>query len=61
MMSNTREKVKIFALGGLDEVGNNLYVIDVNERIFVLDAGMKYPSGEMLGVDAVIPDFTYLI
>lgn len=60
-MSNTQDKVKIFALGGLDEVGNNLYVVDVNGRIFVLDAGMKYPSGEMLGVDAVIPDFTYLI
>ena len=60
-MSNTPDKVKIFALGGLDEVGNNLYVVDVHGRIFVLDAGMKYPSGEMLGVDAVIPDFTYLI
>ncbi|MCL2560392.1 MAG: ribonuclease J [Turicibacter sp.] len=60
-MSNTQDKVKIFALGGLDEVGNNLYVVDVNGRIFILDAGMKYPSGEMLGVDAVIPDFTYLI
>lgn len=60
-MSNTQDKVKIFALGGLDEVGNNLYVVDVNGRIFVLDAGMKYPSGEMLGVDAVIPDFTYLV
>ena len=56
-----QDKVKIFALGGLDEVGNNLYVVDVNERMFILDAGMKHPGGEMLGVDAVIPDFTYLI
>jgi len=60
-MQNTQDKVKIFALGGLDEVGNNLYVVDVNERIFVLDAGMKHPGEEMLGVDAVIPDFTYLV
>ena len=60
-MQNTQDKVKIFALGGLDEVGNNLYIVDVNERIFVLDSGMKHPGGEMLGVDAVIPDFTYLV
>lgn len=60
-MQNTQDKVKIFALGGLDEVGNNLYVIDVNSRMFILDAGMKHPGGEMFGVDAVIPDFTYLI
>ena len=60
-MQNIQDKVKIFALGGLDEVGNNLYIVDVNERIFVLDSGMKHPGGEMLGVDAVIPDFTYLV
>ena len=59
-MQNAQDKVKIFALGGLDEVGNNLYVVDVNGRMFVLDAGMKHPGGELLGVDAVIPDFKYL-
>ena len=60
-MQNTQDKVKIFALGGLDEVGNNLYVVDVNDRIFILDAGLKHPGEGMLGVDAVIPDFTYLV
>jgi len=54
------EKIKVFALGGLDEIGNNLYVVEVNEKIFILDAGLKYPTEELLGVDAVIPDFTYL-
>ena len=61
MANIVEEKIKIFALGGLDENGNNLYVVEVNEKIFVLDAGLKYPSEELLGVDAVIPDFTYLI
>ncbi|MGL4374150.1 MAG: MBL fold metallo-hydrolase, partial [Turicibacter sp.] len=60
MSSIGNQKIKIFALGGLDENGKNLYVVEVNEKIFVLDAGLKYPSEELLGVDAVIPDFTYL-
>jgi len=54
------EKIKVFALGGLDENGNNLYIVEVNEKIFILDAGLKYPTEELLGVDAVIPDFSYL-
>ena len=60
-MQNAQEMVKIFALGGLDEVGNNLYVVDVNGKLFVLDSGLKYPGVEMMGVDAIIPDFTYLV
>jgi len=54
------EKIKVFALGGLDENGKNLYIVEVNEKIFILDAGLKYPTEELLGVDAVIPDFAYL-
>ncbi len=57
---NGEQKIKIFALGGLDENGKNLYCVEVNDKIFVLDAGLKYPSEELLGVDAVIPDFSYL-
>ena len=60
-MAVAQDKVKVFALGGLDEVGNNLYVVEVNDKIFVLDAGLKHPGEEMLGVDAVIPDFSYLV
>ncbi len=53
--------IKIFALGGLGENGKNMYIVEVNERIFILDAGIKYPDIDMYGVDAVIPDIQYLI
>lgn len=54
-------KIKIFALGGLNENGKNMYVVEVDQNIFVFDAGLKYPSGRMLGVDYIIPKFDYLI
>ncbi|QVK19430.1 ribonuclease J [Mycoplasmatota bacterium] len=54
-------RIKIFALGGLGENGKNMYVIEVNSKIFILDAGLKYPGEDLLGVDAVIPDFKYLV
>lgn len=53
--------VKIFALGGLGENGKNMYIVEVDEAIFVLDAGLKYPDIDMYGVDAVIADISYLI
>ncbi|MGT2959545.1 ribonuclease J [Streptococcus caballi] len=53
--------IKIIALGGVRENGKNLYVVEVNESIFVLDAGLKYPENEQLGVDVVIPNLDYLI
>lgn len=53
-------KIKIFALGGLGENGKNMYVVDVDNKLFVLDAGLKYPSLELYGVDSIIPDYTYL-
>lgn len=52
--------IKIMALGGVRENGKNLYVAEVNEHIFVLDAGAKYPENEQLGVDIVVPNFEYL-
>ena len=52
---------KIMALGGVREKGKNLYVVEVNDSIFVLDAGLKYPENEQLGVDVVIPNLEYLI
>ncbi len=54
-------KIKIFGLGGLDENGKNTYVIEVDDSIFVFDCGLKYVSGNLLGIDYVIPDFDYLI
>ena len=50
------------ALGGLDEDGKNMYLVEIDGDIFVLDAGLKYPSeSEQLGIEYIIPDFTYLL
>ncbi len=55
-------KVRIFALGGLDEDGKNMYVVENNDDIYVIECGLRYPSSEdNLGVEMIIPDFTYLI
>lgn len=53
--------IKLIALGGVRENGKNLYLAEINEAIFVLDAGLKYPENEQLGVDVVIPNLDYLI
>lgn len=55
------DQVRIFALGGLDENGKNMYVVEVNEAIFIIEAGLKYPDTGQLGVEFIIPDFSYLI
>ena len=54
-------KIKIFALGGLNENGKNMYVVKVDEDIFVFDAGLKYDNDINLGIDYIIPNFDYLI
>ncbi len=52
--------IKIVALGGLDEMGKNCYVIEVNGDAFIIEAGLKYPTNLMPGVDCIIPDFSYI-
>jgi len=52
--------VKITALGGVGEIGKNLYVIECANDMFIIDCGLAFPDEDMLGVDLVIPDFTYL-
>lgn len=52
--------IKLIALGGVHENGKNLYIAEVDESIFVLDVGLKYPENEQLGVDFVIPNMDYL-
>lgn len=54
-------QVKIMALGGLDENGKNMYVVEVGEAIFIIEAGLKYPDTGHLGVEYIIPDFSYLL
>lgn len=54
-------KIKIFALGGLNEIGKNMYIVDVDEEIYVFEAGLKYADDKMLGVDYIIPNYDYLI
>ncbi|WP_407857560.1 ribonuclease J [Enterococcus hailinensis] len=53
--------IKIIPFGGVRENGKNMYAVEVDNDIFVLDCGLKYPENELLGIDVVIPDFTYLI
>ena len=53
-------KIKIFSLGGLNENGKNMYIVDIDDDIFVLDAGLKYADDKMLGIDYIIPNFDYL-
>jgi len=53
-------KIKIFSLGGLNETGKNMYVVDVDNNIFVFDAGLKYATDKMLGVDYILPDYNYI-
>ena len=54
-------KVRIFALGGLDEDGKNMYVVENGNDIFVMECGLKYPGGEQLGIEMIIPNFEYLV
>lgn len=54
-------KIKFCALGGLGENGKNMYLLEIDDKIFVLDAGLKFPSVDLYGVDTVYPDITYLV
>ena len=53
-------KLRVLPLGGLGEIGKNMTVLEYEGRIVVVDTGLSFPSPEQLGIDLVLPDFTYL-
>ena len=55
------EKLKIIPLGGLDEIGKNITVLEYGKDMIIVDCGVGFPDEDMYGVDLVIPDFTYLV
>lgn len=54
-------KIKIFSLGGLNENGKNMYVVEVDKDIFIFDAGLKFDNDRSLGIDYIIPSFDYIV
>ncbi len=55
-----RKELRVLPLGGLGEIGKNMTVIEYDGRIVVVDTGLMFPTAEMLGIDLVLPDFSYL-
>ena len=60
MNKNNKETVKIIPLGGLEQIGMNITAIEYEDSIIVIDCGLAFPEDDMLGIDLVIPDVTYL-
>lgn len=56
-----KQKLKVMSLGGLEEIGKNMTVLEYNNDIIVIDCGLAFPKDDMLGIDLVIPDITYLV
>ena len=54
-------KIRLFSLGGLNEIGKNMYVVEVDNDIYIFEAGLKYASDDLLGIDYIIPNYDYLI
>ncbi|QGQ96157.1 ribonuclease J [Paenibacillus psychroresistens] len=59
-MSNAESTLSIFSLGGINEIGKNMYVVQYSNDIIVIDCGSKFPDESLLGIDLIIPDMSYL-
>ncbi len=61
LIKKKNDKIRIIPLGGVGEIAKNMYIVEVDEEMFMLDAGLMFPEDEMLGVDVVIPDIQYVL
>ena len=59
-MNTTENKLSVFALGGINEIGKNMYVLQYEDDIIVIDCGAKFPDESQLGIDLIIQDISYL-
>ncbi len=61
LVKKKNKNIRIIPLGGVGEIAKNMYIVEVDDEMFMLDAGLKFPEDEMLGIDIVIPDIQYVI
>lgn len=60
MTKTKNEVIKVIPLGGVGEIGKAMYVVEIDDELFIVDSGLMFPESEMLGIDIVIPDLSYI-